>query len=468
MEPLISIVIGAVALVPILAVRYAFNQRTLKSWRSATQRFGMRVLSVSQGLSHPHIQGLLDDFWISIEARPKRRGRRNRITLRGSSLPFRLELRPESIGTSVTKLFEGSDIQTGDPVFDATVLVRGDPYDTAAVLGGTTRPLVVQALRRGVRVENGQIVLETGDTLREPDTLVKLARELTELARALKLPTDVPGRLVQWVTRDPCPEARLRFLTILLERYPSDPRTELALRHAQQDRSPEVRLAAAIAAGEAGRSTLELLVGNAETPEDTACRAVAALGRALETEPALAALDGALTSHKPALARALLGVLAVCGDARAVERLVALLAEPDVEAAAVAARALEDCRGTGVELALTTALGSARAELRRAAAESLAKVGTVAAVAPLRAAAAAHPLDLGLHRASAAAVAAIQARCPGAAPGQVSLAGGDAGRLSLTTRDEGLLALATPDPPDAEPKGPGSEGPAPGRPRQTE
>lgn len=89
--------------------------------------------------------------------------------------------------------------------------------------------------------------------------------------------------------------------------------------------------------------------------------------------------------------------------------------------------------------------------MRVAAAEALAGVGTVDAVVPLRQAVGDHPLDLGLRRAALGAIAAIQARLSGAAPGQLGLADGEAGTLSLAGSQAGDVALVpggeTPDGP---------------------
>ena len=67
-------------------------------------------------------------------------------------------------------------------------------------------------------------------------------------------------------------------------------------------------------------------------------------------------------------------------------------------------------------------------------------MGSAAAVAPLKQAEArARAADFS--RAARQAVAEIQARLPGASPGQLSLASGEAGRLSLTEDERGRLSL---------------------------
>ena len=72
----------------------------------------------------------------------------------------------------------------------------------------------------------------------------------------------------------------------------------------------------------------------------------------------------------------------------------------------------------------------------------LERVGTVAAVMPLREAA---ERVRELRRTAARAVGAIQARIEGASPGQLSLAAGDAGQVSLVEESRGRVSLPVPD-----------------------
>jgi hypothetical protein len=70
---------------------------------------------------------------------------------------------------------------------------------------------------------------------------------------------------------------------------------------------------------------------------------------------------------------------------------------------------------------------------------ALGRVGTSAAVGPLREA---EEGDAEMRRAARQAIAEIQSRLAGAAPGQLSLAGGEAGALSLAEDERGRLSLA--------------------------
>jgi HEAT repeat protein len=124
-----------------------------------------------------------------------------------------------------------------------------------------------------------------------------------------------------------------------------------------------------------------------------------------------------------------------------------VLAAEAGELAVAAAQALAATGSATAQAPLLAALAEAPPPVRTAAAAALGAVGDVAAVAPLRAAAAGADADGALRRAVRQAVAEIQSRLSGAAPGQLSLAGDAdaAGRLSLADTNEsvvGRLSLA--------------------------
>ena len=90
---------------------------------------------------------------------------------------------------------------------------------------------------------------------------------------------------------------------------------------------------------------------------------------------------------------------------------------------------------------LILALQREQADLRVAAANALARVGSAPSVLPLKEVAEHSWLDREFHRAARQAIAEIQARLQGASPGQLSLAGGEAGQLSLADAEAGQLSL---------------------------
>jgi hypothetical protein len=124
--------------------------------------------------------------------------------------------------------------------------------------------------------------------------------------------------------------------------------------------------------------------------------------------------------------------------------LAGLLASTETIPRRLAAQASGD-PVPGVRRRALERLADGFAELPETAAAltaALGRAGTTAAVAPLRAVVAAHPLDLGLRGSASEAIAAIQARADGAAPGQLALAGGEAGALAIADAATGRVALA--------------------------
>jgi hypothetical protein len=78
---------------------------------------------------------------------------------------------------------------------------------------------------------------------------------------------------------------------------------------------------------------------------------------------------------------------------------------------------------------------SSNPPLQRAITRALGRAGSIAAIAHLRAMLASGECHSSLVPIVQHALAAIQARIPGASPGQVSLAEGEAGHVSLTSDD---------------------------------
>jgi HEAT repeat protein len=150
------------------------------------------------------------------------------------------------------------------------------------------------------------------------------------------------------------------------------------------------------------------------------------------------------------------------GD-RAVPALTVALASSDGEVAVAAARALGRT-ATASEAALVAALADGRPAVRVAAAESLGRVGSVETVPALRDAAKRSD-EGGMRRAARQAIASIQARLSGAAPGQLSLAAGEAGELSLA-EERGQAGEVSLVEEAAEPIARDEEGPSAPRPQR--
>jgi HEAT repeat protein len=191
--------------------------------------------------------------------------------------------------------------------------------------------------------------------------------------------------------------------------------------------------------GAEGRDVLiELAEGKVD--DASSAQAVSSLGRELPFERTEALLTNSLRGGRSKTALSCLQVLGKWGDA-AVEVLAWTLANQEGDLAVATAEALGTTGSTAAEPALILALHREAADVRLAAAQALGSVGSAAAILPLKEAAG-RSIDPDLRGAIRQAIAEIQARLPGASPGQLSLAGTEAGQLSLAQAEAGQLSLA--------------------------
>ena len=259
------------------------------------------------------------------------------------------------------------------------------------------------------------------------------------LARRLETPEDVPRRLAENLRTETVAGVRSQILVTLARELATHPATREALLAAREDPDAEVRLRAGIALGPEGREVL-LRVAGGEGAEDVATeRAVLALGVSLTIDEAQDVLRKALRTRREATARACLRVLGQHRGAGVVATLARVMAVERPELAAVAAESLGTTGDALAQTPLLAGLGSPHASVQVAAARALGQLGTIAAVLPLKE----REARGGAVRAVARqAIAEIQARAQGAAPGQLSLADGEPGRLSLAPGEAGQLSLA--------------------------
>jgi HEAT repeat protein len=136
-----------------------------------------------------------------------------------------------------------------------------------------------------------------------------------------------------------------------------------------------------------------------------------------------------------------MAVLGHAGGTEALQMLARVLAVEKGELAEAAALALGSSRRGSVEAVLIGALDHEQGFVCQAAAQALGRVGSPAAVLPLKEMEAAHPRDPDVRRAAREAVAAIQARTGGAGPGQLSIADGEPGQVSYPTAEAGRVSL---------------------------
>ena len=441
MEPLFALVVGG--LVASVAYLVASERRRahLRVWRAAAQRAGLTGVEEAEGgiFEGAFLYGSSGALWVRLEGyRRGRYERGTRIVVTGLGHGAGgLSLRREGLGTAIEKRFIGErEIEIGDPSFDDEYYVQGQAPLALAILEPETRQRLAGLLRGRVAVE-GREPVEVGASLSDGVLEVRLKESgfspnreripdvlpaVLDVARRLVAPPDVAGRIAENVRRETEAGARLRAVLMLSREFRQHPATRATLLAAREDASEEVRLRAAMALGEEGRETLIDLVGRAGTDDACAARAIGALGESLPEGLAQTTLRRALGgAGRPSTAQACLEALGRLG-------------RPDAEGL------------------LLQALRREEPPVSVAAARALGRAGTVTAVVPLREAA---ERSGDLRRPARQAIAEIQARLAGAAPGQLSLAGGAAGALSIADGEPGRLTLADEEPEERSP--PGSE-----------
>jgi len=356
-----------------------------------------------------------------------------------------LSLSPETSVTARAKQRGAREIETGDDGFDDEFYVTGPSTIVRAVLSHDTRALL-RSLLVEVDLEvvggelRGVVIQGLNSPARHGLLLSRTLPLLLDAAHRLRWPADTARQLAHNATTDREPGVRRENLLALLREYPDAPATRATTRAACSDPSDDVRTRAAIALGDEGRSTL-LEVARREDADDVAAgRAIAALHDHLTIEDAKEILGRALRSRRTETAHESLASLGRRADVTAVPVIAKVLAIEKGELAVTAARALAETGLPAAEAPLLAALERDAPGLRVAAAEALGRVGSAAAVLPLKEIETQYRDDA-TRRAARQAVAAIQSRLPGASPGQLSLAPADAGALSLAEDETGRLSL---------------------------
>jgi HEAT repeat protein len=450
----------------------AFSAAQATLWRDAARAAGLGGVEDTAG----GLTGWAGPLRVRLTGFADRESRGTRITVACPGPPAGLTVRPEGLLTAVRGVRGIREVEIGHDTFDAAAWVEGPPAVARAVLDAGNRkalralfdgrlerrghspfwvsgqledgvlridvPEVVPAARSRDRTGEGRA---PGDEpgasvyLRGLDHLGEVLAEAIALARRLAPPGDVARRIAENLSDEPVTRVRSLALATLVREFPDHPATREALVAAREDPDAEVRLRAGIALGPEGRDVLLAIAGGEGAPDETTARAVAELTGHLTSAQARPLLHNALRTRRVATARACMEALGQRGGPEAIADLARVLTIEAGELAWAAARALATTRDPAAEAPLLRALAGGGRDLRLVAAMALGRVGTSAAVAPLREA---ETSDPEMRRAARQAIAEIQSRARGAAPGQLSLAGGESGQLSLASDEPGRLSLA--------------------------
>jgi hypothetical protein len=452
------------------------NRSRARAWREAAREVGLAEVRETETLGvRRSLTGTASGLRVRLER--YQRGQNDsgtRITVGPLGHgPYGLSLRREGFGTGVEKALGEKEIEIGEPAFDEELYVQGHPPLARALLDAETRR-DLRTLFRGeawsgrpsdVRARVSGDLLQVDVRERPFAASPRLSDALTRViavSRRLTAPPEVAARLAADLPGEPEPRVRLGCLLTLVREFPDHPATREALLTARADGSEEVRLRAALALGAEGQACLVDLASGDAVSDSCAARAVDALGEHLDPARAAEVLSRALRHRHVATAVACLEALGRWGGEKAVPGLAKVLGAEKGEIGAAAARALGATAADAAEGPLVEALTGGAVELQVAAARALGRVASVSAVPVLRDAAE-RSRDHELRRAVRQAVAEIQSRLRGAAPGQLSLAEaeGGAGQLSLAEEDAGgRVSLA------GEEEGASAAGPPPERGRE--
>jgi hypothetical protein len=420
-----------------------------RAFRAAAKGRGLARIAQSGGLfERPEASAAAGDLRVRFWSSTDRVGEvYTHISVAGPAplLPG-LALRSEGVDTEEAKRRGAREIEIGDPRFDVTFYIGGTPARVLAALDHDTRR---RLLRLQTRLEpRGRLVVVNGELQAEvrheaSEKLEPVVRDvlglLLETARELPTGVDPARGLGRNVREDPEDAVRASNLMTLLREYPNDEVTRQVLDEARRDPSAELRLRAGIALGAEGASVLWQLVDDPATGDSCAARALSAL-RPLGLEKAKALLDHALRARRVETGRVCLGAIAREG-AGGVEILAKVLNVEDGPLAVAAAAALGASGTSAAETPLLAALRRGNVELRTAAAEALALVGGIEAIAALKEAADRFS-DPRFRSAARQAVAKIQARAGGVAPGQLSVAATETGQVSIAEGESGRISFA--------------------------
>jgi hypothetical protein len=167
-----------------------FNRREHEeSLRALAQRRSLHLEAGSM-FQHPVLRGYLNDVGVVLDVLTKKQGKSTvhytRATARTRvAMPDRMELHREDVGTFVSQMFGGQDIEIGDERLDELWRVRGRVRsDVVSLLQDSDAKLVCETLaeHRLNHMQPNQVVLHSEGRLKEEgaEALLERAAELAQ------------------------------------------------------------------------------------------------------------------------------------------------------------------------------------------------------------------------------------------------------------------------------------------------
>lgn len=400
--PVIILVLGMVVALAALVLGLASTEKAKKSWKEIAQRLGLQLEEDFK------MTGTIGRQWAEASVYTKGHGKNRRtytrIRVKGG-MPKDIRLAREGFWSMVV----GGDIPTGDKGFDAQVKVEGNAARVQALLDPAMREALIEPIRDGWRLDEGYLIYEVQRRLAsELEGRIQAGVALADAVR--EAVGDIPSRLAGRLASEPEAAARRTVFKILDAEYKHTPAYPKGIALALADSDAELRLMAAVSAGDVG--VLSALAVDASVGDRFRADALwnlserhadaVELVRAVEVLRAEHAASGGLPSAL---------MVALCAAHTKVGR--------------------ED-----TEAFLVNALEVDAEDVKVAAIEALGRVGTVHAVPALtvlrdKAFASVRRVP----SAAKDAILAIQSRIAGAGAGSLALAEGAGAELALVARD---------------------------------
>jgi len=410
------------------------------AWKLAAEELGLES-TPPQWMQRRSLRGRMDGLSVEVTEKAANKATHTVYTVRlPAPVPEDLRLSAENFLTQVSARLGNEDLQTGDELFDAAVLVRGEESELLARLTQPARRALQALIEKGAKLESGKLELVLKTQVSAEYELIDTLRELVAAARLFHLEgRSVPESLARNAAGDPEALVRLRNLSALFRDHPRTEAARQAAAKALEDSDPAVRLRAAEFLPGAGASPV--LTALVRSDEVTWVRAEAL--RVLSRQCAYAEISDtvalALRADEEELRQEAVRAVARGGDHAKADALVEMANAPSPPLAEALAEAFGQLGGPRAEEALLRLLAHESDRVRVLAAEALGKIGTVRAVEPLL------PLTRGLlggelQQAAREAVRHIQGRLGDVAAGGLAVVDDQGGALSLPT-EEGAVAV---------------------------